>query len=412
MRGQQAGVLEDSSRAEATGKLFALRPDPDHARTEVIMQPAEPRDLNQLSSAVAKLFADHPELAESPGWAEFPGRVEAVRTWIEGIDQSITDFQTRHAGNPWLGDGPVYSLSQRLLDLLVDGIPDFFTEEEESFEQDLTTLTRGGLLLRGKVLRYPLTDGMVEEMAAGVALSFALAKMALLTAMGLNNLQIEAQLQRQEEIEREAELRAAAYAGWLVTDSTFQKERDELRSAWGRRLDGLGVVCGLGPRPDDGDEDPAIHDFREFLERWVLAGLLAWDLPCPLTPEFLGVSQLDPRTRFYGGVHLFLPWYLLKDKHFQLQEIAELHGPNVDRRHLRPWFAAATKNKRVGQKRYGHGLQLYRFWALVLEQRYPERLKGNVEKLRGVFSEYLELGTDSVKKLRQRLKFSRSRPPA
>ena len=121
-------------------------------------------------------------------------------------------------------------------------------------------------------------------------------------------------------------------------------ERDQLRARWGRRLDELGVVCAPGDRPDDGKEDPAIHHFREFLERWVLDGLLAWDLPCPLNPEFLGVSQLDARTRFFGGVHLFVPWYLLKDQQFQLREIARLHGPNVDQRHLRPWFEAATSS--------------------------------------------------------------------
>jgi hypothetical protein len=374
---------------------------------EIIMQPSNTPDPDDPYTELDKIFTEHPKLARAAGWADLRQRIQEWRTWTGGLDQAVADFHSRHAGNKWLtGADPIYALNRQLLDLLVGAVPDFFTDEELEFEQDLTNLTREGFLFRGRVSRYHLTDGLIDEMAAGTALSFALAQRIFLTELGHSSVQIDHYLQRLADIQAETERRAAAYAGWLVSSATFQAEREELRERWGQRLAELGVGCGLDANPGDGEEDEAIHHYREFLERWVLAGLLAWELPCPLTPELLGVTGIDPRTRFFGGVHVFLPWYLLKDKHFQLQEIAKLHQPNMDHRHLRPWFATAAKTKQVGQKRFGYGLQLYRFWTLALERRYLDRFQGNVERLHGVFGDYLGVSRDSIKKLRREFRLA------
>lgn len=184
----------------------------------------------------------------------------------------------------------------------------------------------------------------------------------------------------------DVEVRQRAYAGWLVTNMEFRQDRDAFRAKWEPTVEALGgfprlplSLMGERPSPPHEEYREFYDDYKRLCVTWGLDGLATWDLPCPILPE------LSSRSLYYlpaiqeAGATLFVPWYLLRDKNIQLDDLAErirmLKGPD----HLKDWLDHKPRN-------FGYGsliqmLEIYIFLELCLRPRYSDRLKRNVEKL-------------------------------
>ena len=311
------------------------------------------------------------------------------------------EFAGRHKGNPHLPADPLYALPEGLIDILIAEVPELFGVGEKAFERDLARTTGGGLFSRRRVVPCLLLDRRVDGPPEGLDRRIRDAEAEHLEGSGVSKLGIAEYDKRQAKHDQMADLRAAAYAGWLVADRRFRAERDDLFARDGSYVeehDGfpslprsyLGESCGAA--------NPGEARFHLFYRRWGLTSFLTWDLPLPLRPE-VGVTTLDTFTLAGAGVTLFLPWYVAEDGLFSPDELAA-HLKSIRRpAHLKGWLSTpAGGGKSLGDVRYRHYLVIFRYWGLVLGRRYPDRLVRRTMQLDRAFARFIASGQDGIKK--------------
>ena len=176
--------------------------------------------------------------------------------------------------------------------------------------------------------------------------------------------QFDAEVRRQEDASR----RRLAYCGWLVTNDTFREEITIVReygkvvvAAEGGFPSILRSVLGKSSGPTDENHLP----FHTFYRRWGLERLITWDLPCPLEPGLSGAVTHARATLSEAGLSVFIPWFLLKNKNSQLDELVAQLGIYRNPVHLRGWLEPSTGGKRtLGYTRFANLMKLFRFWRL------------------------------------------------
>jgi hypothetical protein len=328
------------------------------------------------------------------------------------------EFARRHAGNPFLELDPLYALPEALIAAIVKEIPRFFTDHEKTFEQDLAALARDHSESdqRQADVDRELRDMLAEEMRDS----------------GAKQLVVERYFQSEAERRREIETRVEAFAGWLVTNPHFREERDGLKKKWREQVEAWGrfpshrrsflgeQAWSAGPQPEPVIRGPDWTDerwceevtrvnapleaFRIFYRRWCLERFLTWDLPQPLWPELSGSTTLDTFTLSEAGVHVFLPWHLLRDHKFTLQDLQAHLKRTRNPTHLDDWLTKGSN--KPGLVAYRRRFLLYRYWHLGIAARYPGRIPGNTEALDRAFAAHLNL-SDEVKKGAESIKDSR-----
>lgn len=318
-------------------------------------------------------------------------------------DVAWEEFAGRHRGSRHLAHDPLYSLPERLIDHLVDQVPEIFDEHEEAFERDLAKTSRAGLFSRHRVVPCLLLAGPVEEDQGERDRWIRDAQAEHLEAYGIGPQRLDRFDEKQAEHDRRADLRAAAYAGWLVSGPQYLAERDDLRQREGAYVEEQGGFPSL-PRSYLGEPagaaDPREARYHPFYRRWNLSSFLTWDLPLPLLPE-VGVTTLDTFTLSGAGVTVFLPWYVAQDGRFSPDQLVAHLKSLLRPAHLEGWLAApAGGGKALGDVRYRHYLALYRYRGLVLGRRYADRLGRRTMQLDRAFARYLGCGEDTVKKVR------------
>jgi hypothetical protein len=142
-----------------------------------------------------------------------------------------------------------------------------------------------------------------------------------------------------------------------------------------------------------------------------LESLVTWDLPQPVDAELVNKAPYDLESLGNAGLLLFVPWYLLFDKEFDLHKLAAHRLLTIPSWHIKHWFAKDPK--KLGYERFGHMLQLYVYWELAFKSRYGKRLFGLTKQLDRAFGQFIyqtpkegDRGItveDSMKKLRQEL---------
>jgi hypothetical protein len=330
-------------------------------------------------------------------------------------------FAKRHKGNPSLQLDPLYALPPRLIDVIagksegprVDrtGVaPGLWTEQEVAFERDLAQTAGGGFFCRQPfdcLLLSPPADPRVAQAEGEIQTMLA----ENLEDEGVHPARAKAILDDDASYREMAGLRAAAYAGWLVTSKQFREERDALRERWGEhvqqerrfpalRLSFLGGLVVL--REQQGGE--AYAHFALFYRRWGLETFLTWDLPLPMRPALHGAGLPHTAGLSEAGVHVFLPWYLLRDGRFQLKELArhlqDLRNPE----HLAGWLETATASRgELGDTRLCNLLVLYRYQKLAIAARYAGRAGWGVETQDVAFGKLLGLLPESARQVRLHL---------
>jgi len=313
------------------------------------------------------------------------------------------EFAGRHEGNPYLAADPLYALPEGLIDILIAEVPGLFGVGERAFERDLAVTTHGGLFSRRRVVPCLLLDRPIDEEALELDRRIRDAQVEHLEAHGVNRPMVDHFDEQQAKHDQMADLRAAAYAGWLVSNRQFLAERDDLferEGSYVEEQDGFPSLPRSYLGEPAGAADPREARFHLFYRRWNLASFLTWDLPLPLRPE-VGVTTLDTFTLAGAGVTLFLPWYVAEDGRFSPHELVD-HLKSIRRpAHLKGWLSTpAGGGKALGDVRYRHYLVLYRYRGLVLGRRYPDRLGRRTMQLDRAFAGYLGCGEDTVKKVR------------
>jgi hypothetical protein len=340
----------------------------------------------------------------------------ARRSRTRGSDPWI-QFERRHRGNPFLRQDPLYALSEPLLDLLVGttagsrvksdaAAPRFLTEAEEEFERDLARTVSGGFFYRRPfpclLLPSPATARQAEADRQIRTL-----QCDLMQDEGTHRQRAEQILAEGARYEEKADRRAAAYAGWLVTNPLFREECAALRLEWGEYIDAQRgfpapqeTFLGFPVGPPGPGGEPAAH-FRRFYRRWGLQSFLTWDLPLPMRPSFVGPTFEPTAGLSEAGVNLFLPWYVVRDGQFNLRDLVKHLHQFRNPEHLGGWLnTPTTKREKLGDTRFRNVFILFRYQNLAIQSRYGDRSGWDAARQDEVFARLLKRSEESVRHVR------------
>jgi hypothetical protein len=317
-------------------------------------------------------------------------------------DPAWGKFSRKHRNNPGLKDDTLCAMPETLVNAILYEMPEFFSKKEEEFERDLAQMAGGGFFLR-RPFGYPPIKGSTlgDSPDSNVAKqqqkrSSQEIKQLLAEGMqehGRSPLGIEQHFANADKIIEKIEARKWGYAGWLVTNPDFRKECTAFRMRWESWIKAIG---GFPVYPTDFQgHSPVVpkeirefyDDYTQFYQRWCIHTFVTWDLPVPMlagiaNPIFYPLSQVSS-----AGMALFLPWYLLRDQTFKLQDLAKHERFSRGPDHLQGWFGR-DRNK-WGHGRLGTMLKMYIYFELCLKRRYAERLEGRIDRLNLALGHFL-----------------------
>jgi hypothetical protein len=302
--------------------------------------------------------------------------------------------------------------------------PKLWSKEEVAFERDLALTAGGGFFCRRPfdcLLLSPPADTRAAQADGEIRTMLA----ANLEDEGTHPARAKAILTDDASYQEMADLRAAAYAAWLLTNGQFREERDALQERWGehvqqeRRFPAL-QLSFLGGHVVLGEQQggEAYAHFRHFYLRWELERFVTWDLALPLRPALhdgAGIPHMAglpedgaglPHTvgLSEAGVHVFLPWYLLRDRRFQPNELTRHLQRLRNPEHLAGWLETATASREeLGDTRLRNLLALYRYQKLAIAARYAGRPGWGVETQDVAFAKFLGLLPESARRVRLHL---------
>ena len=119
-----------------------------------------------------------------------------------------------------------------------------------------------------------------------------------------------------------------------------------------------------------------------------------------MQPELGGFTSYNTFAMSEAGINLFLPWYILCDKQFTLQELTSHFMKIKNPKHLAGWLSGLGSNESLGYVRFRNLYAIYCGWELALASRYAHRIPRKHQRLYDAFGKLLHLGGYSVKKLR------------
>jgi hypothetical protein len=312
-------------------------------------------------------------------------------------------FASRHRGHPLLQKNPLYALPKGLIDRIEALIPGLWTPDEEGFERDLAETATGGFFHR-KPFPCPFLPAPASAAADRACQATLEMEAEGLRAAGLHDVQVQRYLEKERQLQEAATLRALAYTGWLIANRQFLAERDVFRNVWEERVKETGCfpahrLSFLGEQGEPVGQEEAV--VLTFYRRWGLHTFLTWEVPVPMQPHFYSVVYQDTVTLGGAGLHLFLPWHLLRDQQLTLRQLASQLRTARHPEHLRGWFSSTAEGRKgLGYKRLKNAFVLHWCRKLALAERYGDRLAGHTERLDLALSEFLGLTVDSVKKVR------------
>ena len=393
---------------------------PSESTNKVENSNVEPQDsVNEQGTD-----AQRPE--ELSGWADLWGRSpEMPREPHCAWEQFVKTCGT----HPACQEEVQYALPHDFLDAINREMPDFFSIDEAQFERELTTLSGGGFFLQRPFthIALPRREFMREEETKVTELTLRQENSARdireliveeMQTVGYSNEEIR-RLEEDKALEKaNVTKRQQGYAGWLVTNHVFHKERDLLRMKWASTIVELGTfppipMSLIRERPDPPPERHRLFyaEYCFFCRRWGLEGFATWHLPVPMQAQLSGPCLYYLPAIQDAGVLAFVPWYLLRDREIELHSLAKRVRMAMGPEHLRDWLDRTDKD--FGHERFGKMLLIYVFIELGLKSRYADRCQGRVESLDRALGYYFALRSDgpteaekeaeTVRKIRQEM---------
>jgi hypothetical protein len=325
---------------------------------------------------------------------------------------------------PALAESAVYALPERLIKAVEQHVPGFFLPDDLIFERNLTRLGGAGFF-QGRPFVHPLLEKRQLDPREAEAWKViddssrqAIQRIEEMLDAGMRDIgrspaQIRQFHRERKKFDARSRLRQMSYLGWLLTNPCFQSERVAFFNRCGPDMDKFGSL--RLPLSFVGDLPQIPEEFREMYDemlsicrRWCIEGFETRDLPIPLQPQITSPALHHLPSIAAGGMLIFVPWYLLRDKDFKLYELLDLQLLSKDLSHLAAWLSG---DRKWGHTRFPRMFELYMYLELGLKRRYPDRMQGKTERLdlafRDFFSDRLEVaihGTgmdeESVRKTR------------
>ncbi len=320
-------------------------------------------------------------------------------------------FAARHFGMPSLALDPLYSLSEELINAILDTAPQFFTADQVAFERDLARTADIGFFLHSPLGSSHETATALEKRQTDSANAIRDLLAEELRGRGADAEDCRAFAENDGDQAERTRSRQAAYAGWLVLNATYHAELRGFRERWegtvrlAGRFPRLPTWFGADPLDRRGLSPAFLTDSYQFFARWGLDTLLTWDWPVPMEPDLnVGLRQnmdlLSP-----AGAVLFLPWYLLRGGVLDLKAVIDNCRLASPPEHLHGWVnKRGDRLEGVGDVRYATLLLLYRFGELALRRRYADACAGNQHRLDLALASVIGRQCDTVKKLRHELR--------
>ena len=150
------------------------------------------------------------------------------------VDASWDEFCCRHPGQRFLADGTLYALTEKIINEVKAGVPDFFSPEAEEFERDLARTASFGFFY-GSAMGVSSQPGPApkDDLEARHARSTRDLQEMLATEYARSGMpanQIQEQFKQESDRTEFVDSRQAAYVGWLVTNRQFRTELNKLHS--------------------------------------------------------------------------------------------------------------------------------------------------------------------------------------
>jgi hypothetical protein len=295
----------------------------------------------------------------------------------------------------------LYALPQKLLDYIQKSMSGFWSIEEEKFERDLASTVVGGFN-HGVPFRCPFLPVPEPELPE---LPETVERMPSDVEKHPQLNWLKKTFQKHYD---DVELRDLAYTGWLMSNPQFLHERDEHRTLW----ESSGALPGVFPTERFASSNAAVTppapvtaartEMLNFYKRWGLLTFLTWEVPSPMPSQYFEFFFEDIVGSLRGaGLLVFLPWHLLRDDQFSLSQLAKNLRSLQNLDHLQDWYSRSGGDpKKLGYRRLRRRFVLHWCLRLALSARYASRLDGYTERLDKVFAKFLDVGSDSIKKIR------------
>jgi hypothetical protein len=292
-----------------------------------------------------------------------------------------------------------FLLPTDLIDLIQKSIPSIVDEEWEEDRQlsqqfRTKSLKRSHIALaEGRIIDAPFLFDSPDPME-----TFA--------NVDLNDEELNAASAAFGLFDREA-LISRAYAGWLLSNTTFLEEHDQLLSKHADAVAIHGIPRVVLPQSDPSalggkraNASPKlesfVNDFEEFFVRWQIFTLVAPYFPWPLGPQqhicTEAIFELQQHQMGDKGSIISVPFGRPLPNRKELREQMEVlaRSSDSDSRHLDKWTNIVSSDN-SGKKtlaRYGLRFRLMHFWT-VLFDRHGHKLRGKKKALRPVFVQFL-----------------------
>lgn len=263
-----------------------------------------------------------------------------IREWSTGYRR----FREKH--EDWLenqGNAPVYLLPREVINALAAGgfgREPLLGASGVEIEVEFMELCRGfdrsvvGAW-NGRPIRFDL---LAAGTATAAQFQEGIVQLKQQTAQKAGQ-QLDKEAEAQSRIEakqiadkvNETNHQILGYAGWLVCNPDFCKDRDRIKAAWSSTKQPfdfpltVGELYPQGSPPPQKDREQLVMDLRAFYTRWQLARLATWDLPEPQGPMMApaGAAPLFPG----GGVAIVLPTF------FDIRNNQAFHNDVVDQQY-------------------------------------------------------------------------------
>jgi hypothetical protein len=266
------------------------------------------------------------------------------RTTTSHNDRNWKSFVAAAGKHPCLDFETPIALPPSLLDAIREEAPGLLSPRNLKFEAALTNanvfgffhrrpISYGPIRLESAASVSPQATRTATRMARRAARSAERIREMLdddLRCRGFTDSQIAGHVERESKTRTSLDRLAAAYAGWLSTDSLFRRSVVEMRKRWGgrineeRRFPAVPLsFFGERPEPDPTDDREFITSWIPFLRRWGLEAMATWDLPVPLREHYLTPHLYDGRAIEGAGLTLFVPWHMLRDRTTTLHAVHE-----------------------------------------------------------------------------------------
>lgn len=364
--------------------------------------------------------------------------IPGSRGQSHGVDPSFDALCAAYPGHTALTADEIYSLPMELIAAIQQEAPKLFSPTDLKFERHLARLADHGFFLRRpfgvpaflrrELLAKAHSTAQQSQMPADAedlahrseSSQSEIRTMIseLMNSDGRKAEEIDQYFQRPAEFESYVRTRLLGYAGWLVTNATFRRERDEFCTTWESKIRQDGDLPTV-PISLMGESHPIrgkkerrfFSEYMTFYKRWGLESLETWELPVPMKAEFLGRCFYDLKAIGEAGITMFLPFYLLRDRKLSVYDVADHKRLLAQTAHLDGWLQQQRTD--WGSDRYAVMYELYRYLELALRRRYGQDLGGNIGSFDRAFARFkalntsrpssIDFGVDAIKKTRLKM---------